>query len=363
MKKFKLVLTFIALFAVVGLIVGCSTTAQAEDSYVTLDINPSVELIVSPKDKVIYANPLNEDAEVLLVDLDLIGMDLDEAIDLIIETSIELGYIEVGADTETFVSVQTINADDAIQERVQQKVKEHVNKAFENRGMFGKAKDKEFNQEFLNEAQTYEVNPGFLFLAKEAVALSDDLLLEDAVLLTRAELLEIIKEARQAGKDVAIELRAEFQAERDTLFAEYHPQIEALEAQILVNETRILEIDQEIAAPTEETDVAALEAEKVTLEADLVTLEADLEALQTELHDAMAVIRDEFHAQSEALRDVFKQAKQQRRNQHQETVNEFENDMEQRRDQMRDRIRDYQNEDDTEEETTDEEENGNTPNE
>lgn len=358
MKKFKLVLTFIALFAVVGLIVGCSTTAQAEDSYVTLDINPSVELIVSPKDKVIYANPLNEDAEVLLVDLDLIGMDLEEAIDLIIETSIELGYIEADAETETYVSVQTINSDEAIQERVQQKVKEHVNKSFENRGMFGKAKDKEFNQDFLNEAETYGVNPGFLFLAKEAVALSDDLLLEDAVLLTRAELLDIVKQAREANKDLAMELRAEFQAERDLLFDEYHPQIEALEAQILTIETRIAEIDAELLAPTEETDVEALEAEKVTLNADLELLVADLEVLETELHDAMVVIRDEFHAESEALREIFKEAKQQRRNQYQETVNEFEEDMERRRDQMRDRIRDYQNEEDT----TDEKTNGNTSN-
>ena len=35
------------------------------------------------------------------------------------------------------------------------------------------------------------------------VALSDDLLLEDAVLLTRAELLDIVKQAREANKDVA----------------------------------------------------------------------------------------------------------------------------------------------------------------
>ncbi len=360
MKNLKLVLTFIALFAVVGLIVGCSTTAQAEDSYVTLDINPSVELIVSPRDKVIYANPLNEDAEVLLVELDLIGMDLEDAIDLIIETSIELGYISVDEDTETYVSVSTINTDDAIQEKIQNKVKEHVNKAFEDRGMFGKAKDKEFNQEFLTEAQSFGVTPGFLFLAKEAVELKDDLLLEDAVLMTRAELLDIVKEARQAAKDVAFELRDEFHADRDALFLEYHPQIEALEVQILAIETRILEIDAEILAPTEETVVEDLEAEKATLETDLETLEAELEALQVEFKEKLEVIRDEFHTQSQALREAFKEAKQQMRNQHQETVNQFREEMEDRKDQMRDRIREYQ--EGQEDEETNEETNGNASN-
>ena len=357
MKKFKLVLTFIALFAVVGLVIGCETTAQAEDSYVTVDINPSVELIVSPKEKVVYANPLNEDAEVLLVELDLVGMDLEDAVDLIIETSIELGYITVEEDVETLVSVSTINPDEAIQERIHNRVKEHINNAFENKGMLGKAKDKTFEQEFLNEANTYGVEPGFLFLAKEAVELSDGLLLEDALLLTRAELLEIVKTAREAGKDVAFEIRNEFHTAREALFDEYHPQIEALEEQIETKEARLLEIEALLETPTEETDVEALEAEKVTLEADLETLTAELEALQTELHDKFAEVRNEFHTQSQALREVFKQAKSQRRNQYQEQVGEFESDMEQRRQQMRDRIRNYQNNDD-EEETND---SGNQP--
>jgi len=180
MKKIKFIFTFITLFAVIGLIVGCQTTAQAEDSYVTLDINPSVELIVSPKDKVIFANPLNEDAEILLVELDLIGINLDDAIDLIIQTSIELGYISVDEDVETFVFVATINADAKIQERVQNRVKEQVNKAFENRGVLGKANDKSYRKEFVNDAESYGVTPGFLFLAMQAVELSDELLLEDA---------------------------------------------------------------------------------------------------------------------------------------------------------------------------------------
>jgi len=347
MKKIKFVLSFIALFAVVLTIIGCQATAQAEDSYVTLDINPSIELIVSPQDKVIYANPLNEDAEVLLVELDLIGMDLDEAIDLIIATSIELGYISVDEDTETYVSVTTINPDDAVQERVKNMVKEHVNKAFENRGMLGKAKDKEFVPEFVTEADGYGVTPGFLFLAKEVVELSDELLLEDALLMTREELLDIVKEARQEAKDVAFELRDQFHTDRDALFETYHPQIEALELQIA-------EVTAQIEAAEEGTDVTELEAQ-------LETLNTDLEALKTEFHDALALLRDEFHTQTQALRDAFIQAKQQRRNEHQEQVNQFKDDMEQRRNEMKDRVRDYQ-EEDTDEEDTDDNDNSNNSN-
>jgi len=337
MKKYKFILSFIAIFALVGMIVGCTTTAQAEDSYVTVDINPSVELIVSPRDKVIYANPLNEDAEVLLIDLDLVGMDLENAIDLIIEISIELGFISADEDTETYVSVSAINADALIQERIQNRVKEHVNNAFQNKGLMGKAQDKGYQTEFIEEAESYGVTPGFLFLAKEAVVLSDDLLLEDALLLTRAELIEIVKAAREAMKDVAFELRDQFHADRDALIAEYIPQIEALE-------TQIAEVEAQIEALEEGADATGLEA-------TLADLNDQLDALKTEFHDKMAAVRDEFHTQSEALREEFRQAKTQRRNQHQNEVNQYRKDMDVRCDQMRDRIRDYQNEDDDTEKT------------
>ncbi len=352
MKKIKFIFTFIALFAAIGLIVGCQTTAQAEDSYVTLDINPSVELIVSPKDKVIFANPLNEDAEILLVELDLIGMDLDGAIDLIIHTSIELGYISVDEDVETFVFVATINADAKIQERVQNRAKEQVNKAFENRGVLGKANDKSYRKEFVNDAQSYGVTPGFLFLAMQAVELSDELLLEDALLMTRTEVLDIVKQKRQEARDVAFELREQFHNQRDKVLDTYLPQIQELEAQIETTLEAIEAIVELIDHPTDDTDVADLESQKAELESMLEALNESLESIKAAFHDALEEVRNQFHEQSQILRAAFIEAKQQRRNEHQEQIQQFLNDMEQRRDQMRDRIRNYQ-----------EDEDGNTPDE
>lgn len=357
MKKIKLILSFIAIFAVVLTIVGCQTSAQAEDTYVTMDINPSVELIVSPREKVIYANPLNEDAEILLVELDLVGMDLDDAIDLIIQTAIDLGYISVDEAAETFVSIESINPNAEIQERINNKVKEHVNNAFENRGMFGKAKAKEYTPEFIEEAEGYGVTPGFLFLAKEAVELNDGLLLEDALEMTEEELIELVKSEREKAKDVAFELRDEFHNGRDEIFAIYHPQIQDLEGQIETLETEIADLEAQIEAAEEGTDVSDLEAQIETLETDLVDLEAQLETVKTEFHEAFAALRDEFHTQSEALREEFKQARQQRRQEHQDEVDHFREEMKERRDQMRDQIRDYQDE----EETDDNQTNGNNP--
>ncbi len=63
-------------------------------SYVSLDINPSLELVLDKKDKVISVTAENEDAEVLLYEeTDLTGKDIDKVIDRLTALAEELGYL------------------------------------------------------------------------------------------------------------------------------------------------------------------------------------------------------------------------------------------------------------------------------
>lgn len=311
MKTLKFVMSFLFIFAVIGILAGCqATTVSADDSYVTLDINPSIELIVTPKEKVIYANPLNEDAELLLLEIDVIGLYIDEATDLIIETAIAMGYIDIESD-EVYVSVSTINMQAQIGEAIQNRVKEAVNEAFKNRAMMGKAVDKDFGKDYVEEANSYGVTPGFYRLAESAVT-NSDLTLEEALAMTQQELMELVQNARREKREVSQLLREEFFAARQLLFDEYLPQIEALEQQIL-----------------ESTE-------------DTTELEAQLEALQQELHDKVAVLRDEFHAETEALRAEERVMVQNRINQHRNAVEQFIKQIQQRRGQIDDEIDEFQ---------------------
>lgn len=329
MKKIKFVLSFIVLFAVVATVMGCESTLEAaETAYVTIDINPSVELIVSASDKVIEANALNEDAEVLLAELDLIGMDLDEAIDKIIEISIELGYISVDEDVETYVSVSAISCDEALQERIKANVKEHINNAFQKRSMLGKSQDKTFDQAFIDEAATYGVTPEFLFLAYKVVELSDEYTLEEAVLLTDEEVFAIIELARAENQGLVLELRNQFFEDRDAKRAYYLPLIQDLEAQILV-------VEEQIAA-LEETE------DQTELQQSLDDLNAQLVALQEEFHGEVQALREQFQAEKSVYQEQFKQEKQQRREQHMEQVNQFKEEMQDRSNRMQDRVDEFQ---------------------
>ena len=336
MKTFKWILSFIVIFSGVFLLASCAQSVNAQDdSYVTIDINPSVEIIVNRREKVVYANPLNEDAEILLAELELEGMDLDEALDLIIETAIELGYIDPESE-DTYVSVSSISENPEMAEKMKERAKEHINNAFGKRFMNGQAKDKGFTQEFILEAETYGVTPGFLFLAKTAVVVSDELLLEDALLMTVQELQAILQEAKVEMREVAQGLKEEFLSARKVLFDQYLPQLETLRTTLSEKETELVELEESLVQKEAEliealeenkqaiqAEIDAINQQIDALELEMNTLKSDLEALKTEFMDQVKALRDEFHEQSKALRDQFRELAQSRRKMFEDRVRQF----------------------------------------
>ena len=63
-------------------------------SYVGIDVNPSVSLLLDKNDKVVSVVAENEDAQVLLYgEASLVGMDAEDAAKKIAELSVELGYL------------------------------------------------------------------------------------------------------------------------------------------------------------------------------------------------------------------------------------------------------------------------------
>lgn len=72
-------------------------------NYVTIDINPSVEFVLRKDDKVLGVYALNEDANILLVDLNLEGMQYKEALKILVEASILMGYIDEFSDENSML--------------------------------------------------------------------------------------------------------------------------------------------------------------------------------------------------------------------------------------------------------------------
>lgn len=99
MKKKLMALGLSAILAATcASLVACnpdSSKPQEAVSYVSMDINPSVELTLDKNNKVVSVYGANEDGQVLLYgEASLVGMDVEAAVDKITALAIELGYID-----------------------------------------------------------------------------------------------------------------------------------------------------------------------------------------------------------------------------------------------------------------------------
>lgn len=92
MKKFFSILC-LAVLCLLGLC-SCGGDKEEGQSYVSLDINPSIELMLSEDNKVLEVYAANDDAKVLLYgEESLTGMDIEEALEVITRLSMEYGYL------------------------------------------------------------------------------------------------------------------------------------------------------------------------------------------------------------------------------------------------------------------------------
>ena len=64
------------------------------DSVIGIDVNPSVELSINRKNRVLSAEPLNEDAREIMDGMDLEGVDLNVAVNAVIGSMVTHGYLD-----------------------------------------------------------------------------------------------------------------------------------------------------------------------------------------------------------------------------------------------------------------------------
>lgn len=74
-------------------------------SVVEIDVNPSIEIEVSKNDKVRDVDALNDDAEIIIGDMEFEGVDIDVAVNALVGSMIRHGYIDE-ANSSVLVSVR-----------------------------------------------------------------------------------------------------------------------------------------------------------------------------------------------------------------------------------------------------------------
>mgnify|MGYP006867957993 CR=1 FL=1 len=162
-------------------------------SYLSIDINPSVMLGVNSKDTVKEVDNLNDDAKKLTEDLDLVGMEVDDATNKIIDKAIELGYINE-EDSDNTILLSTYCDNKKASNSIKNKVNNSVNKNLNARGIRALIVDEELTVEDAQKANEYGVSEAKILFVKRALEENPDLEFEDLIYLPAKEIAKYISD-------------------------------------------------------------------------------------------------------------------------------------------------------------------------
>lgn len=179
----------VALIALAVVLAGVGFPGEITETYISIDINPSIELCVSSEDIVTSVRPMNEDAAVLLFGEDLEGIDIGDAIDLIIDLAIEFEYIkEEGGNALKYV---VINGKPDTEFKMSEKVKNEIQNKLNQSGIACEVLAKFGNVTFA-EANIQRVSIGKMELIKAVREKDKSLKVKDLKMMSVAKLNEII---------------------------------------------------------------------------------------------------------------------------------------------------------------------------
>jgi hypothetical protein len=136
-------------------------------AYVTVDINPSVELALNNNLRVRRVTALNSDGEILIKQLPLKNKPLGDALKMLIDGAIDTGYISKDEENEVLVAAVSLNNSHEKSEQIIKTV-EDAESFIDTTGYKINYEVMEAEKQTLNEAQDLGISAGKYMIYKEA---------------------------------------------------------------------------------------------------------------------------------------------------------------------------------------------------
>lgn len=160
------------------------------DSVIGIDVNPSVELSINRKNRVLQAQALNADAEAILSDMDLKGTELNVAVNAVIGSMVTQGYLD-NLDNAILVTVSNDSIRKASELRAS--VVGDIEKTLEENQVQAVVYDQQVieKDELKVLAEKYGISYGKAYFLQELIEQNQDLTIEDMDELSSMTMEEI----------------------------------------------------------------------------------------------------------------------------------------------------------------------------
>lgn len=209
----------LSILGFIGLLAACTSpiatdTLSDNTRFVAIDINPSVEFVLDEDDIVISVDFLNEDAEIVGAELDLVGLPFSEALELYLNAAVDAGYLDVTVEENVVV----ITSDD---EDKEEEIIEETKDVLARRGIGAAVFGGDISEEHRALAEEYGIGAGRARLIARAVELDGELTFEEALELPHRDIMQILVAAHRANMDA-------FKAERQAFAQSMREEMQAL---------------------------------------------------------------------------------------------------------------------------------------
>ena len=178
------------------------TYAKAPIAYVSMDINPSVELGVNAFDKVVSVEAYNADGEKILEGTNLINSNVSDAVSTVISNAISDGYITEDVTTTTAAAVEITTSTDKedVATELNESLKEVAETILDNNNLDVEVETENVALARRDEARKLGITPGKLNLIQKLQALDPTIAVEDYKDSSVKEIQKKTKELRKENK-------------------------------------------------------------------------------------------------------------------------------------------------------------------
>ena len=211
MKRLSIVLSFVVMLTGLAAVFGaCQKTADAAQTYVALDINPSVEFVLDDKERVVAVKAANKDAEILLYGAEgIVGAKISDASKRVAELAIAYGFV-----TEENATINvTVSGKSADEEgKILAKIDASFSAAFDGTGLkieivtYGgvllNARLENLKAQYPDNADIQALTAGKFRLIEAAMRVDGTLTVEAAAAMSAEDLSEILYKSEKYHLDV-----------------------------------------------------------------------------------------------------------------------------------------------------------------
>lgn len=304
-KSFKL-LSLAAMFTLGLSLFGCSSNqiedntndnSNPYDAYVLIDINPSFSFFIDENNIVSDISALNEDGDILLLNIEVNGNNLEQFTNKVIEKAVELGYIDAASGVT--INIDAASDSNEVSNSVKQLIMNRFQEELNNASISATIQQRLYDNAFINAASEYELTPLEYRLALRAYELDTDLTFEDAIEMAKnqsANIILHIKENTELNGEILNSLKESMLLAKEEIIDEYVPLIEAKEAQIQAT---------------------------INADEDTSVLETELQSLKDDMAQELETIRNQFIIQNANALLLLQNEYQERIDQFKDQINDI----------------------------------------